>query len=148
MSFAGRLTVALLLAFAGPSFSARAPEGPWMSRSVHGYRVSVAVETGANALSSARVHARESRAAHIVAVRVMDLATVRAADLARASIDIAEQGYSGASVPLGKSADESGEFYRARVTLATGKTYRMLVHFLPAGGTRVLEAQFPYRHHH
>lgn len=146
--FIGSLAAALLLAFVAGATAARAPEGPWMSRSVHGYRVSLAVETAATARSSPRVRAQESPAAHIVAVRVLDLATGRAADLARASIDVAEQGYAGAGVPLGKAADESGGYYRARVTLATGTTYRILVHVLPAGATRMLEAQFPYRHHH
>lgn len=142
MSLSRQLGAAAWLALHAAASIAQAPNTMWMERSVPGYRVSLAVETS----EAYRTHA--SPAEHRLTVVIRSDATGRPVDLMRASIDVAEKGYAGASVPLRKNPAGKGDRYQALVPLATGTDYRILVHATPAGESRTLEAEFPYRHHH
>lgn len=127
---------------------AQAPDAPWIERSVPGYRVSLAVESVANAETPGANRTHASPAGHRLTVVIRSDATGRPVELARASVDVAEKGYGGASVPLRKDPAGGRGRYRALVPLATGTDYRILVHAVPADERRTLEAEFPYRHHH
>jgi len=148
MNLFQRLGAATWLALFAAASVAQAADAMWIARSVHGYRVSLAVESERNADALALRGRHAKPAEHRVTVVFRNEATGRAVDLVQASVDTAEKGYSGASVPLEKDPAGARGLYEARIPLAAATDYRILVRATPAGGKRSLEAQFEYRHHH
>jgi len=148
MSLFRQLGVAAWVALYAAASIAQAPGTMWIERPVPGYRVSLAVESIANAETSEAYRTHASPAEHRVWVVVRSAAGSRPIELAQASVDVAEKGYAGVSVPLRKAPAGASGLYEARISLATGTDYRILVRVTPARESRTLEAEFPYRHHH
>lgn len=139
------LVVWLIVLSAAPAWS-QSPDAAWTTKTVHGYRFAFAVETALdpNAAGDPR-HAREMD--HRVVVSIRDARSGRPVQASAVSLDVAEQGYKGSSVPM-QVASAGAEIYEARVRMQRGLTHRVLVHATPEADGRTLEAQFEYRHHH
>jgi len=148
MSLFRQLGVAAWVALYAAASIAQAPGTMWIERPVPGYRVSLAVESVANAETSEAYRTHASPAEHRVWVSVRGAAGGRPIELTQASVDVAEKGYAGVSVPLRKAPAGASGLYEARISLATGTDYRILVRLTPAGTKLALEAHFEYRHHH
>ena len=148
MSLSRQPGAAAWLALYAAASIAQAPDTMWIERSVPGYRVSLAVETVANAETPEAYPTHAFPAEHRVTVVIRSDATGRPVELVRASMDVAEKGYAGTNVPLQKSPASQRDLYQALVPLAPATDYRILVHVTPAGSDRLLEARFEYRHHH
>lgn len=131
-----------------PVFAALAQDTPWVTQSVHGYRIALAVESVLEPAVSGTDPRHAQALEHLLLVSVRQPANARAASIASVSANVAQSGYSGEKIPL--SPVRSGEemLYRGRVQLDVKTRYRILIHVLPAGAGRALEAQFDYRHHH
>ena len=126
---------------------AQAPEAEWVTKTVHGYRFALAVETVLD--PGAPGEPRHARAMeHRVLVAVREEASGGAARLSAVSLDVAEEGYQGQSVPLRPLGTGAARLYEARVRLERGLPYRVVVQATPEWGGRTLEARFAYRHHH
>ncbi len=147
MSLSRQFGVAWLALYAATSI-AQSPDTLWIERPVPGYRVSLAVESVANAETPEAYRTHASPAEHRLTVVIRSDATGRSVQLARASVDVAEKGYGGASVALSEGPAGERGLYQALVPLAIATDYRILVHATPAGESRTLEAEFQYRHHH
>ena len=137
--------MAVLLA---PAAWSQAPEAPWVAKTVQGVRFSLAVESILEPTPSGADPKHARFLEHRLVVSIRDEATGRAARIASASADVAEHGYTGATVPLSPVGSGEETFYVGRVRLSTKSMHRILVRATPAGGERTLEAQFEYRHHH
>ena len=122
---------------------------PWEAKSVHGYKIALAVE-GILEPAAPGTEPRHSKALeHRLLASVREEASGKAARIASVSANVAETGYSGETIPL--SPVRSGEdlLYEGRVRLDNKTAYRILLNATPAdSGGRTLEAQFDYRHHH
>jgi hypothetical protein len=134
--------LALLAAPAWP----QAPDAAWTTRTVHGYRFAFAVETvlypgGPGDPRHARIME------HRVVVSIRDADSRRPVQASAVSLDVAEQGYKGLALPMQADRSEPG-IYEVRVRMQRGVPHRVLVHATPQPGSRTLEAQFEYRHHH
>jgi hypothetical protein len=113
---------------------------------VPGYSITLTVET---VLATAPAggdpqHARSLE--HRLLVSAREAATGRAAPMAAVHADVAESGYSGATIRL-SALDAESMLHEGRMQLDTRKKYRILVHATPESG-RTVEARFDYRHHH
>lgn len=140
-----RLAVWLIALSAAPAWS-QTPDAAWTAKTVNGYRFAFAVETvlDPNAAGDPR-HARVMD--HRVVVSIRDAQSGRPVRASAVSLDVAEQGYKGSSVPM-QFASTGAEIYEARVRMQRGLAHRVLVHATPEADGRTLEAQFEYRHHH
>ena len=140
-----RLTTAVILLLA--AFAAAAQQA-WVTKTVHDYRIALAVETifAPSLPGEDPRHARTFE--HRLLVSILEEPTRRPATLASVSADVAESGYTGVSIPLSPVRSGENGTYEGRVRLANWTSYRILVHAAPADGGRTLEAQFGYRHHH
>lgn len=142
----GRRLAALLLSL--PAFAALAQSAPWTTKSAHGYRIALAVESVLESAPPGMDPRHAPSLEHRLLVSVRREATGRAAPVSSVAANVAESGYSGETIAL--SPVRSGEegLFEGRVRLRTKAAYRILIHATPAGGGRTLEAQFDYRHHH
>ena len=121
---------------------------PWVVKPVHGYRIALVVES-VFAPTAPGVDPRHARMLeHRLLVSVREQATGRPVPRADVTADVAESGYSGATIALSPVASSEAGLYEGRVRLRTETPHRILIHVIPAGGDRALEAQFDYRHHH
>jgi len=141
-----RWLVALLL-----SLPLGAPLGqgaPWVVKAVHGYRIALAVESVLAPAQSGEDprHARVLQ--HRLLVSVREQATGRTVPLATVTADVAESGYSGTTIALRPLASSEEGLYEGRTRLRTETPHRILIHVIPVGVDRTLEAQFDYLHHH
>ena len=128
---------------------AQVPEAMRITRKVHGYEITMAVtssKTNREIVEHRLPHA--SSVTHRVLVSFRSEASGHPVDTAEASIDVAEQGFAGSRVPLEPLRPGKNGWYEAAVEMSVATPYRILVHARPEGGTRMLEAQFEYRHHH
>lgn len=140
------LTVWVFALLAAPAWP-QTPDAAWTVKSVHGYRFAFAVETVLDSnVPGDPKHARLMD--HRMVVSIRDEQTGRPLQITAVSLDVAEQGYKGVSVPMQIVGAGDTDLYEARVRLQRGLLHRILVHADPEARGRVLEAQFEYRHHH
>lgn len=142
----GKLALALLLSLLP---AAALGSAAWEAKSVHGYKIALAVETipepAAPGSDTRHVPALE----HRLLVSVREEASGKAAPIASVTANVAESGYAGEMVALSPARSGDEVLYEGRVRLEAKRAYRILVNATPAhGGVRTLEAQFDYRHHH
>ena len=96
--------------------SAEAPEAAWVMKTVHGYRFALAVETALD--PDARGDPRHARAMnHRVIVAIREEASGRVAELLAVSLDVAEAGFQGESVPMRSVGAGEARVYQAGVRL-------------------------------
>lgn len=152
---AGRLRTAWRCCLAGMWLAALAgitvaqtPVSSWVEKTVHGYRIALAVESVPGTAPSKPDPKHASVLDHRLIVSFGDEKTGATADVSDASVDVAELGYKGVTVPLQRVESGKQVFYEARLRLSTKSPHRILVHATPTRGGRTLEAQFEYQHHH
>jgi len=134
-------------ACAGITF-AQASDVPWVTKSVHGYRIALAVESVLAVTTSKADPRHASELDHRLIVSFTDEKTGAAMNPSSASVNVAELGYKGIEMPLQRVDSGNQVFHEARLRLSTRSPHRILVHATPVHGGRTLEAQFQYRHHH
>ncbi|HXV77715.1 MAG TPA: hypothetical protein VD788_15480 [Candidatus Polarisedimenticolaceae bacterium] len=121
-------------------------EAQWMWRDVHEYRVALAVESVHDPAADDPRHAPAFDHRFTVIVSASgDRAPV---EVESVSLDVAVRSYSGTVLPLARASGEGKSVFEGNVRMARGQTYRILVHFRPAGSPMTREAQYEYRHHH
>lgn len=118
----------------------------WLTRTVHAYRVSMAIDTILDSTSNDPKHAPDFE--HRVRVIVFEDNANRSAGTESVSLDVALLGYRGLVVPLTRASGEQKVVFEGRVSMIRGRTYRILVHFRPSGSGVTHEVQYQYRHHH
>lgn len=138
---------AWVLALLAPPAWPQAPDAAWTTQTVQGYRFAFAVETVLYPGGSGDPrHARMMEHRIVVSIREAD--TRRPVQATAVSLDVAEQGYRGLAVPMQATGSGDAGVYEARIRMQRGVPHRLLVHATPQPGSRTLEAQFEYRHHH
>lgn len=141
-----RRLAAMLLALAtGYSFAQGAP---WVVKSVHGYRIALAVESVYEPAQPGKDPRHARILEHRLRVSIQEERTARAGAFATVTADVAESGYAGAMIALSPAASRERGLYEGRIRLRTEIPHRILIHATPAGSERALEAQFDYLHHH
>lgn len=143
---ARRWLVTLPLLFS--ALAALAQDAPRMVKSVHGYRIALAVESELKPERPGADSRHAQALEHRLLVSVREAAGGRTASIASVLADVAESGYSGETIALSPRRSGDDFIYEGRTQLETKKTYRILVRAMPAAGSRAVEAQFDYRHHH
>lgn len=130
--------------------AALAQDAPRMTKSVHGYRIALAVQNVLEPAPPGKDARHAPASEHRLRTSVSEEATGRAAPIASIAAHVAEAGYSGGTILLSPAHPGPGEEapYEGRVRLSTKTSYRILIHATSVRGGRTLEAQFGYRHHH
>ena len=130
--------------------AAAAPgSAPWEAKSVHGYKIALAVEGILESAAPGTEPRHAQTLEHRLVVSVREEASGKAVPIASVSANVAESGYSGETIPLSRLFSGGDVLYEARLRLEVRTTYRILLYATPAdGGGRTVEAQFDYRHHH
>lgn len=141
-----RLAAWMFALLAAPAWP-QALDVAWVTESVHGYRFAFAVESVLD--SSVPGDPRHAAVMdHRIVVSIRGADSRRPVQAYAVSLDIAEQGYKGATLPMQTVKSAEVGIYEARVRMQKGLPHRILVHATPVAGGRTLEAQFQYRHHH
>ena len=137
---------AAIAVFAAPAI-AMPPEGiAWVTKEVHGYRVSLATESLYDRAAAEPKHANAFD--HRLLVRIGRADAAPLAELPKVEADVAALGYRGEVVPLARTQRGGQVIYEGRVRMQRAMTYRILVYFTPPGSERTVEARHEYRHHH
>jgi hypothetical protein len=135
--------LALLAVAAG----AQATGAPWTVKSVHGYRIALAVETIPDAQPSGTDSRHAQLREHRLLVSIQGQNGRRVPPIA-VWANVAEAGYAGTAMPLAPVGSGKDLVFEGRARLSTRTAHRILIYATPEAGSRTLEAHFEYRHHH
>jgi len=128
--------------------AALAQGAPWVVKRVHGVRFALAVESIFDPASPGTDPRHAPVLEHRLRVAIQDEEKQGVARMAAVTADVAETGYAGTTIALMPVEPREQGLYEGRVRMRTALSHRILIHAVPAGGGRTLEAQFEYRHHH